>query len=86
MSRPPNPKLLVQKRVEQMPSVAKLLTRAQVIEQLKVKIAKSRLSVVAAEHELSPQQLSDIIYGRANLSTKAINKLSYKLWEFYEKI
>lgn len=68
------------------PSIARLLTRAQVIERIKLDMAKSSLTEVAARHEISPQQLSDLCYGRANLSKKMLAKLSYRLWEFYEKV
>lgn len=68
------------------PAISKLLTRAQVIERIKLDIAKSSLTEVAARHEMSPQQLSDIVYLRANLSKKALEKLFWRKWEFFEKV
>lgn len=68
------------------PAISKLLTRAQVIERIKLDIAMSSLTEVAARHDISPQQLSDVCHGRASLSKKMLAKLSYKLWEYFEKV
>lgn len=68
------------------PSPSTLLTEEQVLASLRVQIAQSTLTEVAAKVNLKPQQLSDILHGRANLSKKALAKLRLKLWPFYERL
>jgi len=68
------------------PAISALKTESQVRAQLKIDCARTSLTEVASAHDISPQQLSDIIHGRANLSKLALKKLGWKLWQFYEKV
>lgn len=68
------------------PPCSQLLTKPQIIQKLKSEIALTSLTDTAEKYHIKPQQLSDIMYGRANLSKKALAKLKWKLWEFYEKV
>ena len=63
-----------------------LLTEDQVLTSLRLQIAQSSLTEVAAKVGLKPQQLSDILHGRANLSKKALAKLKLRMWAFYERL
>lgn len=84
---------LAAKRMEQSaltmdvpPAISKLLTRQQVIQRIQMDIAKTSLTEQATKHGISPQQLSDICHGRANLSNTVLDKYSYRKWEYFEKV
>ena len=54
------------------------------ISRLRQMVEASSLTEISATYGLSPQQLSDVLYGRANLSPKMLTKLNAKMWKFYE--
>lgn len=64
----------------------RLLTKPQVLFALQAEVDASSLTAVASHYDIAPQQLSDILRGRANLSRRALGKLRYKLHLFYEKV
>lgn len=66
------------------PPCSKLLTKSQVISRIRSEIADSSLTTTAAKYDLKPSQISDAIYGRANLSKKMLAKLALRMHEFYE--
>lgn len=43
------------------------------------------LSKTADKYAISPQQLNDVLAGRANLSKRMAERMSYLLWTLYEK-
>lgn len=65
---------------------ARLLTRDEVIAELTREIEQASLTEVAARYKITAQQLSDIRYGRANLSKKALAKLRYEMVCYFRKI
>jgi hypothetical protein len=68
------------------PAARSLQTKQQVIVALQAEVDAASLTAIALMYEIAPQQLSDILRGRANLSKRALGKLRYKLHEFYEKV
>jgi len=72
----------------QPPSLDRLLTRAQVIEELRKERGMLGLTAVAKRYELSPQQIADVlaIPPRARLSRRMYTKLRWKLWELFERL
>jgi hypothetical protein len=62
------------------------MTKPQVIAKLKQEVASRSLTEVAVSYKIKPQQLSDILYGRANLSKKVLAKIKMKMHEFYERL
>jgi hypothetical protein len=69
-----------------LPHFSNLLTEAEVLANLRQEITNATLKDVAAKYHISAQQLSDILYGRANLSKRALGLLRYRQWRFYEKV
>lgn len=65
---------------------ALLLTESQVLTQLREEITSESLTIVADRYGIKVQQLSDIMYGRANLSKRVVERLSYKLVKLYERV
>lgn len=69
-----------------MPAASvRLLTRSQVIAMLQHEVKQGSLTETAKKYEISPQQLSDIIKGRAGLSKRVLDKLRLRAHEFYER-
>lgn len=64
---------------------AGLLTRDQVLSALRQERAMLGLSKTADKYAISPQQLNDVLAGRANLSKRMAERMSYLLWTLYEK-
>lgn len=65
---------------------ARLLTEVEVLGALRTEIAQTSLSAVAKRYGLQSSQISDVLYGRANLSQRMIGKLRLKLHKFYERV
>jgi hypothetical protein len=63
----------------------RLLTREQVIDRLRKEVESDGLTVTAARYELAPQQVSDVLRGRANLSKRMAGKLAYVMHVLYER-
>jgi hypothetical protein len=66
------------------PPCTTLLTKPQMIERIKDEIVETSLTATAQRYNLKPSQLSDVIYGRANLSKKMLAKLNVRMFEFYQ--
>lgn len=69
----------------------RLLTRQQVLDALRAEVAATSLTETArkystAQDTLAPQQVADVLAGRANLSKRMLRLLRLKLVEFYQKI
>ena len=63
-----------------------LLTEDQVLTRLRTEIDAESLTAVAARYGIKVSQLSDIMYGRANLSKRVTERLRYRLVKLYEKL
>jgi len=64
----------------------RLLTREQVIAALRQERDDHGLTATADKYDLAPQQIADVLAGRAKLSKRMVEKMSYKLHEFFEKV
>lgn len=64
----------------------RLLTRDEVIQELVREIDADTLTVVSKRYDVSPSQLSDIRYGRANLSKRVLKQLRIRIHTYYEKV
>lgn len=56
------------------------------IQKLRQMVEADSLTTTATTYKLRPQQLSDVLYGRANLSKKMLAKLNFKMFRFYQQI
>lgn len=68
------------------PPCSQLLTKSQMVSRIKSEIDQTSLTATATKYDLKPSQLSDVVYGRANLSKKMLAKLNVRMFEFYELI
>lgn len=68
------------------PPCGQLMTKVEVIARLRKEVDSQSLTRVAEGYQIKPQQLSDILYGRANLSKKVLAKINLRMWEFYQKV
>src|SRR5271168_3706037 len=66
------------------PPCSQLLTKQQMVARIKDEIVENSLTATANKYDLKPSQMSDVIYGRANLSKKMLAKLGAKMFEFYQ--
>lgn len=72
-------------------SAPRLLTRQQVLAALAAEVAATSLTETAKKYStsadiLAPQQLSDVLVGRANLSKRMLRLLKLRLVEFYQRV
>ena len=90
MAKPKSPpkKLLMKARSAptHIPVRSALLSEDQVLARLRSEIGAESLTVVAARYQIKVQQLSDIMYGRANLSRRVTERLKLRLVKLYEKL
>jgi plasmid maintenance system antidote protein VapI len=63
-----------------------LLTREDVIAALMHERVQLGLTATAEKYSLAPQQICDVLAGRARLSKRMVKKLSYKIHCFFEKV
>lgn len=77
LTRPPLPSCLRRKH--------RLLTRAEVLAVLRTERIENGLTATAHKYQLSPQQVNDVLSGRAKLSKRMTERIGYKMWVFYEK-
>lgn len=68
------------------PPRGRLLTETEVLAALRDEIAASSLVATARRYRLKPQQISDVLYGRANLSPRMVARLSLRMHKFYERL
>lgn len=65
---------------------ARLLTEAEVLAALSAEIAAASLTEVAERYDIKPSQISDVLYGRANLSSRMLERLKLRMHKFYERL
>lgn len=63
----------------------RLYSKAEILAALKAEKDAIGLAAMSVKHGIAPQQISDVLYGRANLSKLMIKKLKLTLFEFYAK-
>jgi hypothetical protein len=75
-------------RSSSSPSPRRLLTRDQVLSALRKERAFLGLTKTADKYGLRAQQICDVLSEppRAKLSKRMAERLSYKLYEMYEKV
>lgn len=88
MPKPVRPRRKLRTTSAAAASVARaaLLTEEQVLARLRDEIEAESLTQVAQRYGIRVQQLSDIMYGRANLSKRVTERLRLRLVKLYEKI
>ena len=68
------------------PPCRRLLTRDQVLAALRAERGLHGLTATASRYQIAPQQLCDILAGRAGLSKRVAARLRYELVELYARI
>ena len=69
-----------------LPLPRHLLTRAEVIQKLREERGLNGLTKTAEKYDISPQQIADILAGRAAMSKRVYTRLKYKLHEYFERL
>lgn len=62
-----------------------LLTRQQVVAVLREERARLGLAAVSRRYDISPQQIVDVLAGRANLSKRMYTKMRWVMHELFER-
>ena len=68
------------------PTRPHLLTRAEVIAELRRERGMEGLTKTATKYQIAPQQLCDVLANRAALSKRMAAKLAYIMHVLYEKV
>ena len=63
-----------------------LATRDEVMTWLREQVSLSSQKEVADLYGISPNQISDVLHGRAKLSELMLAKLRWRMLEFFERI
>jgi len=71
---------------EKMRLSTKLLTESEVLAQLRDEISASTLTETAEKYGIKPSQISDVLYGRANLSARMLSRMRLRMHKFYERV
>lgn len=64
---------------------ANLLTRDQILAELRRERGMDGLTKTAARYEIAPQQLCDVLAGRSQLSKRMAERMKLVIWTLYEK-